>query len=96
MWQCVCNLTQDPYTVVAQTKTVVRMREGAGVYIRMVGLERSVLLTVERARRYRLRSTYLPIRLDVLKPPNMSCIPRPYVANNFRVKDGQQLLLNFI
>ena len=61
-------VTQDPYKVVAQTKTVVRMREGACVYIRIVGLERSVvLLTVERARRYRLRSTYLPIRNGCFK-----------------------------
>jgi len=63
IWKCVCNLTQVPYTMVAQTKTVVSMREGACVYIRIVGLERSVVLSiVERARGYRLRSTYLLIR----------------------------------
>lgn len=67
MWKCVCNLTQVPYTVVAQIKTVVSMREGACVYIR-IGLERSVvLLTVERVRRYRLRSTYLLIRNGCFK-----------------------------
>ena len=68
IWKCVCNLTQVPYTVVAQTKAVVSMREGACVYIRIVGWERSVvLLIVERARGYRLRSTYLLIRNGCFK-----------------------------
>jgi hypothetical protein len=53
---------------VAQIKTVVSMREGGCVYIRIAGLERSVvLLTVERVRRYRLRSTYLLIRNGCFK-----------------------------
>jgi len=40
------------------------------------------------------RHTYL-FEMDVLTPQNMSCIACPYVANNFRVKDGEQSLLNF-
>ena len=45
------------------------MREGACVYIRIVRLERSVvLLIVEPVRRYRLRSTYLLIRNGCFKP----------------------------
>ena len=84
-----------PYTIVDQTKTVVSMREGACVCSRIVGLERSVVLSiVERSRGHRLRSTYL-FEMDVLKPQNTSCIACPYVANNFRVQDGEQSLLNF-
>jgi hypothetical protein len=68
IWKCVCSLTQVPYTVVAQTKIVVSMRKGACVYIRIVGMVRFVvLLIVERARHYRLRSTYLLIRNGYFK-----------------------------